>query len=71
FPGKNVWLQQDFMLIRDFVAVALIWLLCRWHQDKTVTRDLLLMAGEKEKAKDVRSSAFSFITTSGFKLSMI
>ena len=51
FPGKNVWLQKEFMLIRDVVAVVLIVALCRWLVAQGLRNDHLLLSGKVEEAQ--------------------
>lgn len=50
FPGKNVWLTLDFMIIRDVLALLIIGWLSRWHIKQTLQRDLLLIDGKKEES---------------------
>jgi hypothetical protein len=51
--GKKNWLQFDFMLVRDLLALVLIYLLSRWHLNKTQYRDRLLLAGKFAEAEKV------------------
>ncbi len=50
--GKKIWLQPDFMLIRDLVALLIICLLAKWHMGKTLARDLLLVGGKLREAAE-------------------
>lgn len=51
FPGKNIWLQRDFMLIRDTLSLLIILSLTKWHMDQTIRRDIFLLAGKKQEAQ--------------------
>ncbi len=50
FFGKNFWLQTNFMLIRDTVALGVILALARWHVNLTLGADKAVMAGKFEEA---------------------
>lgn len=39
FWGKNVWLQEVFMLTRDFCALFVIYLICLWYYRLSLRRD--------------------------------
>ena len=49
--GKTVWLQPDFMLIRDTFALLIMLWLVKWHMNKTLKRDHLLIDGHIKEAK--------------------
>jgi len=51
FPGKDIWLTENFMMIRDVVSMFLIVVLSQWHLKMTVKRDLLVVAGKGDEAK--------------------
>ena len=51
FHGKNIWLQYDFMMIRDIFAIILIAGFSWWHLKITSARDLALVEGRKDEAK--------------------
>lgn len=51
--GKNVWLERDFMLIRDFIAIALVLYLSRWQLRHSLTRDILFINGDRAGAEKV------------------
>ncbi|MDD9952278.1 MAG: hypothetical protein OXT67_12010 [Zetaproteobacteria bacterium] len=51
FHGKDVWLQVDFMLVRDLLCLAVTYGLVRWHLGMTHTRDQLFMEGKQEQAQ--------------------
>ncbi len=50
FPGKSTWLQENFMLIRNGVALVLLGILTGWQVSLGVKRDLALVAGDRQKA---------------------
>ena len=50
FHGKNIWLNLDFMIIRDTVALAVIVLLTGWHLKLTTGRDLTFVRGKRQEA---------------------
>lgn len=50
YHGKNVWLQADFMIVRDVIALLVILTLARWHWKKTTAADTVVLSGELEKA---------------------
>ena len=52
FPGKNVWLQRDFMLIRDTASLFIMLWLVKWHMNQTLKRDHLLIDGHKKEAEE-------------------
>lgn len=56
-PGKNVWLQFDFMLMRDFFALAVILALSSWHKRKTTAADLTMVAGNVAEAQRLGKEA--------------
>ncbi|MFK7873546.1 MAG: hypothetical protein AB8C84_10370 [Oligoflexales bacterium] len=51
FPGKNVWLQQEFMLIRDVFAVVVIVALCKWLTGHGLRSDKIFLEGRLEEAQ--------------------
>lgn len=51
FPGKNFWLQRDFMLGRDIFSLLVLLTLTKWHMDQTTRGDFFLLEGKKEEAK--------------------
>lgn len=50
FHGKNVWLQADFMIVRDIIALLVILALATWHRRKTTQPDQVVLTGELDKA---------------------
>lgn len=56
FHGKDVWLQFDFMFIRDVIATLIILFLGLWHLRITKNRDLALVNGDQEKAAKLGES---------------
>ena len=50
FPGKNVWLTPDRMLIRDVLSLLCILGLSTWHFKLTLGPDLALVQGNKAEA---------------------
>lgn len=57
FHGKDVWLQYDFMMIRDVVALLIILGLSTWHLRITTKRDLSLVNGDKKEAQRLGEEA--------------
>jgi len=57
FEGKNVWLQRNFMLIRDSVAVVLILVLAMWQLRLTTRRDRAFVEGKRDEAKQLGLAA--------------
>ncbi|NRA44962.1 MAG: hypothetical protein HRU09_08420 [Oligoflexales bacterium] len=57
FHGKNIWLQYDFMMIRDIFAIILTVGFTRWHLKLTSKRDLALVEGNKDEAKRLGKEA--------------
>ncbi|MEZ4741926.1 MAG: hypothetical protein R3B45_05685 [Bdellovibrionota bacterium] len=57
FEGKNIWLVENFMIIRDIVAILAILLLSRWHMKQTTARDLAFIAGDEKKSKELGNLA--------------
>jgi hypothetical protein len=51
FHGKNVWLTPKFFALRDLFAIGLLFLLTRWQLGLSTKRDLIFLAGDKEKSK--------------------
>ncbi|MCB9229476.1 MAG: hypothetical protein H6618_07685 [Deltaproteobacteria bacterium] len=51
FHGKNLWLNIDFMMVRDLVSLALIILLAGWHLKLTTGRDIAFAEGRRDEAK--------------------
>lgn len=51
--GKNVWLQKNFMVTRNLVALALILILSRWQLGMALKRDAALLAGQGALAKEL------------------
>ena len=50
FPGKNSWLNLNFMIIRDVFALLLILFLHRWQSHLSLERDFALINGDKDLA---------------------
>jgi hypothetical protein len=50
FHGKNVWLQKDFMIVRDVVCLFIILFLRGWQLDKTTSRDFIYIEGSEQQA---------------------
>ena len=53
FHGKDVWLQPNFMFVRDIISVVGIFLLAKWHLKKTTAADMALLAGDERGAKQL------------------
>lgn len=53
FAGKNVWLQEIPMIIRNIGILIAIYLTARWQIKQSTERDLLLVSGNKDKAMEV------------------
>ncbi|MEY4632607.1 MAG: hypothetical protein RIQ81_2727 [Pseudomonadota bacterium] len=51
FWGKRTWLVENFMLIRDSVAILALVGLARWQIGMKVQRDRMFVAGKKEEAE--------------------
>ncbi len=47
--GKNVWLQPNFMMIRDTLALLLILFFSRWHYKLTTAADKAFLSNQYEK----------------------
>ena len=58
FWGKNVWLQPDFMVIQDVLAIIVILVLARWQVAAGLKRDQAFIDGDRQQAdamgEDVR-----------------
>jgi len=50
FPGKDIWLQENGMLLRNAISLILLGLLTRWHLKIGVKRDQLLVEGHTKEA---------------------
>lgn len=50
FHGKDVWLQVDFMVVRNILSIIAIFVLARWHLGMTEKRDQLFMDGKQDEA---------------------
>jgi len=48
--GKHDWLQRDFMLIRNALAIGVILALSFWQLKQSLRRDLLLVSGDQAGA---------------------
>jgi len=57
FPGKNVWLQRDFMLLRDAAALFIMLFLAKWHMDQTVRGDFFFLEGKKTEGEAAAKEA--------------
>jgi len=57
FWGKNMWLVENFMLARDIVALAIIVALARWQLKTVLERDMIFLAGERDKSLEVGLAA--------------
>jgi hypothetical protein len=57
FKGKNSWLVETPMLIRNAVSVVLITLLASWQLRLKLSRDKALMDGDKARAHELGLSA--------------
>ena len=54
--GKTVWLQRDFMLIRDTFALIIMLLLVKWHMGLTLVPDRLMLEGRDKEAEVVAAA---------------
>lgn len=59
FPGKNVWLTENFMLIRVGLAALTIWWLVRWSQNQMIERDLAYARGDDQSGERLAMKAFT------------
>ena len=53
FHGKDVWLQPNFMLIRDVLALGVILYLAHWHHRTTTAADIEMIQGDEMRAREV------------------
>ena len=53
FHGKDIWLQFDFMFVRDIAAALITLFLVMWHFKLTKSPDLALVNGDQAKAEDI------------------
>lgn len=49
FHGKDVWLQPNFMFVRDIISILGILCLSRWHHKLTTAPDHAFLEGHYEK----------------------
>jgi hypothetical protein len=50
FWGKRSWLVENFMLIRDGIAIVLLVVLVRWQVGMKVARDRMFVAGKDDQS---------------------
>jgi len=51
FPGKDVWLQPGFLVLRDIFAVVVIFVLSAWQLSRSTLRDkFFLKNGESQES---------------------
>jgi hypothetical protein len=57
FHGKNVWLQRDFMLVRNIVSILIILTLAHWQSRLGTLRDQAFIAGNRSQADEMGQKA--------------
>jgi hypothetical protein len=57
FKGKNFWLQENFMLARDSLALLSILGLVRWHKRLTHAADASVISGDFKQARELGEKA--------------
>jgi len=72
--GKRTWLQEDFMLLRDALALIVMLILAFWQVKLSANRDLAFIQGKESHAERVKrrlsywGSAILIVYSIGFSL---
>lgn len=57
FPGKNVWLTQDFFIIRNIISLAIMLVLVQWSRKQNSLADHAFLSGKLNEAEQLGNLA--------------